>query len=68
METPAHCPYATHIRKRITEGRYTPVTPESSRRRRRGLHREIWKNQQRHQPTFQEAWRAFNNTLKGTLN
>lgn len=67
METLKHCPYAIQQRERMAANQ-PALSPSAPRRDRRALHRYIWNNRSRNQPTFQEAWRAFNNTLKGTLN
>lgn len=68
METLQHCPHAARLRERITKGEFCPMQPNSPRKMRRSVHRCFWRMKPRHQPTFQEAWRAFNNTVNGTIN
>lgn len=67
MEPSLHCPHAARVREVfLRDGRHNSlVTPTSPRRERRQLHRYFWQQMYRHQPSFQEAWRAFNHTLKG---
>lgn len=59
------CPYAARFLDMVAEGEHCPVDARSPRKFRRSVHRAFWRLRKRNHPSFQEAWRAFNHTLKG---
>ena len=70
METSLHCPFAAAQRELIlkTGSGFYGLTIQSPRRHRRFVQRQQWRAYERFHASFQEAWRAFNSTLKGEVS